>query len=359
MRRFSTDATEWRLSWAMKLLRILVVMVAFIAWAAGPADAAEGESDPAIEDTINQGIALRRGGNDEAALGVFLDLEKSHPDSVRVLLHISTAALATGKWLMAYEYLQKASSHKDDAYYQRHLPAIDNVARAVGERVGQFRARGTPVGAEVRLSGVVVGTLPMNAAKPVEVGSYMLEVSQPGYFPLRRPITVSGHGSLTQESIDLTEQKPFSMSAAPGQVAIQQAQSSEVPLTGLRARWITWALAGAAVVAGTTSGIAFAIREQKASEWNDNSLNATCLSSTNQHLTREQACGSTVRHDIDLAQGVGIAAGVTAVAFAGAAVIHYVLSIQPDHPRERTPSPAIGLTGCSAGLGSVVCAGAF
>ena len=154
----------------MQLWRILFLLfVAFLGDATPSAAAEMAENDADVEGQVAQGIALRRSGNDEAALAVFLDLEKRDPDSVRVLLHISTAALAAGRWLLAYDYLQKASLHKDDPYYQRHRVSIENVERTIAERVGQFRARGTPAGAVVRLSGEVIGALPMDSVKAIEV----------------------------------------------------------------------------------------------------------------------------------------------------------------------------------------------
>jgi PEGA domain len=343
----------------MPILRILLVFILAVGATERAYAAAEtSPSDSGIEDAIAQGIALRRAGNDEVALTVFLDLEKRAPDSVRVLLHITTAALATGKWILAYEYLQKAASHKDDPYYQRHKPAIENIERAIGQRVGQFRARGMPAGAEVRLSGEVVGTLPMTNPRAIEVGSYLLEVSKAGYFPLRRPVTVTGGGSITQEAIELREQKPFLGSSAPGQTALQGGgplpDSAAPPAPSWwRARWVTWSLAGVGVAAAATSGVAFLIREQNAAHWNDDSR---CLNSVNASQTREQVCGG-VRDNVKLAEGVGVGAGIAAVAFGGAALLQW-LATSHDRPAEPEAPPSLA-SGCSPSLGSVVCYGSF
>lgn len=350
------------------MIRILRVLLASIVLVGSVGQTALAEPTPewvegeaGVDDAFNRGIALRRSGNDEAALAVFLDLEKRDPDSVRLLLHISTAALAAGKWLMAYDYLQKAGAHKDDPYYQRHLAAIDNVSRTIGERVGQFRARGAPVGAEVRLNGDLIGTLPMAAGKPLEIGTYMLEVSSPGYFPLRRPITVAGHGLLTQEAIDLRQENPLAVPAGPTLTDSQQPMSfadGASAQTGWRARWITWTLAGAAVVAGATSGVAFAIREDKADRWNDNSVNSPCLSQANPQLTRGDVCANT-RHDISVAQGVGIGTGIAAGGLAVAALVHWAATT----PRWGRPgeggASASNPVACSPGIASLVCTGSF
>jgi PEGA domain len=333
------------------LVAIMTMGVTYPAAAAEPAI-----TDTAFEDQINQGIALRRAGKDDAALGVFLDLEKRSPDSVRLLLHITTAALAIGEWTVAYDYMQKAAAHKDDPYYQRHKAAIETVDRAIAQHVGQFRANGSPAGAEVRLSGAVIGTLPMGDAKPIEVGSYMLEVSKPGFFPLRRPVTIPNDGTLAQEEVDLREQKSFSASVALGQPA---SQSEPTPDSGpsspevvwWRSRAVTWSLLGVGVAAGAASGIAFGIRENDVNVWNSNS----CLNPGNPMETRGDKCPGR-RHDIDVAEDVGIATGIAAAAFAAAALVHGLATSQRS---TEGATHAEAHVGCTPGLGSVVCSGSF
>src|SRR4051812_1091593 len=75
----------------------LAVCISCFATTARAAGDANGD-DPQLEAPIQQGIALRRAGNDEAALNLFLDLERSYPESTRVLLHVTAAAQATGRW---------------------------------------------------------------------------------------------------------------------------------------------------------------------------------------------------------------------------------------------------------------------
>jgi hypothetical protein len=313
------------------------------------------QNDSAGEEQIAQGIALRRAGNDQAALRLFLDQEKRNPDSVRLLLHITTAALATGKWATAFEYMQRAAVHKEDPYFQRHLDAIENVEHAISQHVGQFRARGTPSGAEVRLSGEVVGTLPMDRAKALEVGSYVLEVSKPGFFSLRRPITIGADGSLTQEDVDLREQNigPISTSSAAAHQVVPEADRQAVEWW--RASWMTWSLFGAALAAGTASGIAFAVRGAEANHWNSNS----CLNTADAMLTRGNVCGSTLTA-VHTAQDVGVATGVVGLVFGGAALAHWLLIER--HPGPHRPDALRGVAApfeCDPGLGAVTCRGSF
>jgi tetratricopeptide (TPR) repeat protein len=338
--------------WAPRRVGLLpaLVFALIVVGSAGRAGGAEerGQGDAATEELLKQGIALRRSGDDEAALAVFLDLEKRNPDSVRVFLHVTAAAQATGKWLMAYEYLQKALDHKDDPYFHRHRTAIESVEKAITQRVGQFRARGLPAGAEVRLSGELIGTLPMNAVRAVEGGSYVLEVSRSGYYPLRRTITIAG-GAVTQEAVDLRK-RPIETDPGPGQAALQivgPTDASHAP-AWWQARWVGWSLVTLSAAAAVTSGTAFAVRESKANVWNDD---GRCLDAVDPQRTRAQVCND-VRSDIKLAETVGITAGVASAVLAGAAIAHWVSA-------PVVVRPARTRLGCTPGLGSIACYGSF
>jgi hypothetical protein len=317
----------------------------------------EGQVDSATEDLIQRGIALRRAAKDEAALAVFLEAEKRAPNSVRILLHATTAAQGCGKWVMAHSYLRRASLYRTDPYYQRYRSAIRTVEDTVEQHVGQFRTLGAPAGAEVLLNGQRVGQLPMDEAVVVEVGAYELEVSKPGYFPLRRPVTVSGGGGLSQESVELS-----SMHAVAGPVTSRapftverndEVQISDrVGASPLRARWVTWALAGGGLALLGTSAALFAVREQRATTWNDDNA---CLNHDMPLQTRESVCGG-VREDAVTAERLGIVAGALGIGLGGAAVAHWLFT---------SPRPMIGTEhasytpSCVVGPSRVACQAAF
>lgn len=319
-----------------------------------PAHADEdGRTDVATEALIEEGIALRRSGKDEAALNVFLNAEQRAPTSVRVLLHVTTAAQATGKWLLAHQYLQKAALYREDAYYQRHRASIRTVEEAIAQHVGRLRVVGNPVGAEVLVNGERIGMLPLAEPKVLETGSYILEVRKAGYFPLRRPISVGTGLALSQET---TELKVSSISALPASsagasVSGASGSGSDAAVSPLRSRWITVALAGTSVGLLATSAVAFVARENEASHWNDDSA---CLDPMNPSASREDLCGDS-RSDAKTAQTVGIVTGALGLGFGGAAVAHFIWSA----PEPTTGSRARPSTACAFGIGSFSCRGSF
>lgn len=315
---------------------------------------ASAQESAEVEAILKRGIQLRRDGQDEAALAVFQEAEAQAPNSVRVLLHVATAAQAASKWLLADEYLKKADSHSSDPYYVRYRAEIEEVRSTTAQRVGHFRAVGEPSGAEVILNGQVIGTLPMENSKTVEAGSYVLEVNKPGFYRLRRPIAVPG-GVLTRETVELNER----VGGGPEPDGSGTGVAAEPP-SFWASSGMTWTLAGIAVAAGATSGISYFLRERAVDHWNDEER---CLSSSpaDQNSPRADLC-SGVRNDIDTAEQIGIVSGVVGVAFAGAALTHWIAtsgSSEPGVDTARRQQKSTGSVQCSAGVLSVMCSGSF
>lgn len=313
-----------------------------------------------VEALLKRGIQLRRDGADEDALAVFLEAEAKAPSSVRVLLHVATAAQAASKWVMADAYLEKASSHQEDEYYRRYATEIEEVRAATAQRVGDFRVLGEPDGAEVILNGELIGTLPMASPRSIEAGSYVLEVTKPGFYALRRPIAVRG-GVLTREMVELNRTPSGAPRGGAGNTAsdVRLDEVSGSSEDWWKSHWVTWSLGGAAVASGVTSGIAFFLRHRATEHWNDN---ARCLDSAAPELPRSSVCAD-VRDDIDQAEQVGIISGVMGIGLAGGALVHWLTTRERHEPgtgsAERRSRPSNGGFRCTPGLLDVACSGSF
>ena len=312
-------------------------------WLSFIAPAAHAQDAPAVEALIQEGIRLRRAGEDARALSVFRQAERLQPASVRVLLHLSTAAQAAGSWVEADTYIRRVSEYRDDPYYQRYREEIALVEQTIASRVGRFQAVGSPPGAEVRLDGRVIGRLPMAEAHRIEAGSYQLEIVSDGYYALRRTQQIRG-AVLTRERVELARETTASAQGSDG----QQRQWWAEP-------WVGWTLAGGSAAAALTASVAFVAREHSASRWNDDSRCVVAGGGT-----REQRCGGDYA-DARLAQSIGIGAGVTALILGGAAAAHF-LSLSPDDagPRPGTTRASSALEAtCSPGWLGVSCEGRF
>jgi hypothetical protein len=298
-----------------------------------------------LEALIQEGIRLRRDGDDEKALEVFRQAERLQPSSVRVLLHLATAAQAAGHWVEADTYIRRVFEYRDDPYYRRYQSDIAMVEQIIASRVGRFQVVGSPRGAEVRLNGRVVGHVPMDEPARLEAGSYQLEVVSDGHYALRRPQRIPS-GVLTREVVELGTVRSASSSAS--------VSDNSSPSPGWWSQpWLGWTLAGASAASAVTAGIAFAVREQQATEWNDDSR---CVRPGGQ--TREQQCGSDYG-DAKLAERIGITAGIGALVFGGAAAAHFLTRSGDEAPDRFEGASAGSTASCSPGWLGVVCEGRF
>jgi PEGA domain-containing protein len=321
-----------------------------------PAHAAE---DAVTEALIQRGIQLRRNNADEEALAVFLEAEKQDPTSVRVLLHVVTAAQAAGKWLLADSYMRKVSALANDPYYQRHADAIDVVRRSIAARVGSFQAQGGPDGASVRLDGQLVGTLPMTNPASVEAGAYLMEVHKPGFYRLRRNVTISG-GVLTREPVELNRAVARGDVAAAGGSA-GAVSEGEVGVEREHAWWespvVGWSLLGVGVASGVASGIAFATREDRIDQWNDE----RCLPASDPDSSRAQNCGQ-FRDQANTARSIGIVTAIVGVAFTGTGITHLLATGGSGTSSSGTAAKkgsGLAVESCDAGFLTFGCRGSF
>lgn len=337
-------------------LRAVVFMNAVCA--ATPVFAAE---DAVVEALIQRGIQLRRNNSDEEALAVFLEAEKQDPTSVRVLLHVVTAAQAAGKWLLADSYMRKVTALSSDPYYQRHADAIDVVRRSIASRVGTFQAQGGPDGASVRLDGQLVGTLPMTAPASIEAGAYLMEVHKPGYYRLRRNVTISG-GVLTREPVELNRAVARGdLGAGPG-TASASGSGADAGAGQERSWWqspaVGWTFVGLGVASGVASGISFATREDRVDRWNDD----RCIPQNAPGTTREENCGQ-FKDQAETAQTIGIATAIAGVVFTGVGITQLLSSggSSNDTAIEDTATLNGGfkVTDCGAGFLTIACRGSF
>jgi hypothetical protein len=268
---------------------------------------------------------------------------------VRILLHLATAAQAAGQWIEADAYIRRVFEYRDDPYYRRYQADIAAVEQVIASRVGRFQVVGSPEGASVRLNGRVIGQLPMTEPERVEAGNYQLEVVARGHYTLLRPQRIVG-GVLTREIVELNSSRPLESS-----VGAEAGSLEDRPWWS--ERWVGWTLAGVGVASGVTAGISFAVREDKASDWNDDSR---CVPQDGR--TREEVCGGDYE-DVKFAERIGVTTSILAVVFGGAAAVHFLSngsgSERDAAPRELMRGGTRVSASCSPGWLGVVCEGTF
>jgi hypothetical protein len=302
--------------------------------------------NPEVEKLVTQAIALRAQGNDLAALETLKQAAELDPGSVRVQVHLSNVHQALGQWLPADEYLRLALAQANHPYVVRHRQALEDARKVIEDNIGTLEVDGEPAGAEVRLNGRLIGTLPLAAPVPVTVGSYTLEVKRDGHYTASRPLVIAGH-DFVRESVRLERLPTDELGTRTFPIALAPSSEPAAVLDRPPNRaWLTWTFAGLGVAAGATTLGALIYREAHAQHWNDDSR---CLAVGQ---TREQLCADE-RDKVESAETVALTAGIATGLFAAGALLNaYVFTEAPSSSRA-------GIESCAVGLREVSCFGSF
>ncbi len=331
--------------------------------AAAASSLAGAQSDPCA-GPIHAGVELRRRRRDAEALAVFREAAAACREP-RLRVQMAEAEQALGQWVPAARDLREALAVPGDPWVEHRRPRLLEELRTIEQHVGGVMVVGGVPGSEVLLDGERVAELPMVRAAPAVVGTLRLEVRRAGYYVISRSITVeAGHDA--QESIEM---RPMIAEQPPPTAPVVQAPAlspaAPVVATTLAAPRDTarpppepgssrraWALglgigAGAALVTGV---VALAVRESRASAFNDN---PACFEYQGAafgggECERAQAAVDTTTA---LAIGAFVAGGIAA----GASIA--LLVAGPHRPRET----ARGVVRCGVGPGviGVACGGTF
>jgi len=309
----------------------------------GSESSAGSGSSRDVDELVDQGISLRRSGQDAQALAVFQRAEALEPNSARIQIHLAATHQALGEWEAADRYLTRALAQTNDTYVQRHQSMLASARRRIDAHIGSLEVSGGPAGTQVWLNGRLVGAMPLADTVRIEGGIYTLEAKLPGHYPITRSVAIAG-GSLVRESIRL---QAVSSSAPPPAEAHVDGSVDAAPSTSGTPAWLTWTLAGVTVGAAAGTVFAWTQRESHADNWNDDSA---CL---RQGRTREQVCSG----ELDAGQRAETwmyIGGAATGAFAAATLVSYWLQ----RNEESVDATAAGVD-CGIGLNAVMCSGRF
>jgi PEGA domain-containing protein len=247
---------------------VVIAALAFVS----PRGAAAATTD----ELIKEGVGLRRKGDDLGALQRF---EQAYQidKSPRALAQIGLAEQALGRWAASFEHLTQALEGKSDPWIGKNRATITDALNVVGEHVGRLEILGGSPNAEVRIDGVVRGTLPL-APLTISTGTITIDLSAPGFVPRQRITTVRARQT-TRESFDplvavaapSRETSTAAVVPVPPPVSVPVAAGAEAPAaappppsgaaadvasgqpSAMRssAKWIAWGLGAAALGLGT------------------------------------------------------------------------------------------------------------
>lgn len=330
------------------------------AQAAPPADDAAGGGASSEEALISRGIALRETRQDVAALDAFrraYDLKKSP----RALAQVALAEQALGRWAPAEADLGHALARTDDPWIARNKTLLGQALAEIQDHLGWLQLAGGVPGAEVRVDGASVATLPLATPLRVNAGRVTLEVRAASYVPLARTVVIPKRG-LARETVALVAANP-SAPAAPLSMTDQAGGGQMAATAGGNdtgdARWPVRKKVGvglgAAALASAVVGTTFLIvREGRAQDFN----NAGCGTEA---LTPD----CSARRDQEenaLAWGLAGLAGAMVLGGVGAYLLLWPTASEPSPVAAADRSPlfrcAPGALGGSSGA-SLACGGRF
>jgi hypothetical protein len=160
-------------------MALLSCLVSAVLAAATPASSSPTASAAEVEALIAEGNELRRAGNDGKAFSRFkraYDLARTP----RTAAQLGLVELQLGYHLDADRHLREALAAAGDFWVAKNRENLQTALAHLASNLGQLVITGGPDGAEVRVNGAVVGTLPLPEPVRVPKGSVVIEVSAGG-----------------------------------------------------------------------------------------------------------------------------------------------------------------------------------
>jgi len=157
-------------------------------------------ADSAAENLVREGIALRRKGDDAAALEKFQEAFRLD-SSARTMAQIALAEQALGRWVPAHEHLTHSLESKSDPWIKKNRAPLSDALKVISEHVGQLEILGGTPGTEVRINSVSRGQLPLARPLTLATGTVTIDLAAPGFVPLQRSTVIRAHEVL-RESFD-------------------------------------------------------------------------------------------------------------------------------------------------------------
>ncbi|HVU50572.1 MAG TPA: tetratricopeptide repeat protein, partial [Polyangia bacterium] len=222
---------------------------------------------------IKQGVELRRAGRDEAALEQFRRAYDLAP-TPRALAQMGLAEQALGRWIDGETHLSRALEGSQDPWIVKYRVTLEGSLAEIGKHLGSLFVTGGPEGAELRVDGQAVGTLPLRRPLRLPLGTFALEASAGGHVVVARAVSIAA-GITAHEDLSGPAPPPVAPSSAPtpASVSREAARDDEAGAAHAEAarRTLAWVATGGAVTLAAAGGIVLFLGDRDA-----RSYNATC-----------------------------------------------------------------------------------
>lgn len=143
------------------------------------------------EALAKQGVELRKNGDDQSALPLFVKAHALHP-TPKSAVQLGLVEQALGRWTDAEEHLAEGLRSSRDPWIAKNRRAIDESLLTVKGQIGSIEVAGEPDGAEVVINGRSAGKLPLSRPVRVNAGTVDVELHAAGYPRGFRTVSVKG-----------------------------------------------------------------------------------------------------------------------------------------------------------------------
>lgn len=322
-RRARRALSGWLGALGARLSRQTLVAGLTLCMAAAWPLVAQAQSAADADALIDRGVERRRAGDDAGALELFASAwEAGHTPRARAQMALAEQAL--GHFVDAEAHLLEALAATDDEWITLRREDLGRALEAIQLRLGYLEVRGGVEGADLRLDGRSVGTLPIDAPIRLAAGSYRLEVVMRGHYPFTRVVTIVPEGT-TRETVVLAATPDAPASQAGAGDPVRDAQSPRDGAGEPRGRGRTAAGVSLLVGAGAllaTSAVMFGVRQHRANRYNSDA----CLVGS---ATRGETCGALYDDTLRAQRASGVSLGV-GVALAAAGTLMFVVGGDDD-----------------------------
>jgi hypothetical protein len=164
------------------------------------------------ERLLNEGLSLRRKGDDKGALVSFEEALQLGRDA-RVVAQIALAEEALGRWAKSYVHLREALTDSGHRWIRSNRALLEAELKKIEAEIGRLEVSVNEDGAEVTLGEEPIGQSPLQEQIVSNPGTVVLSVSKAGFVTVTTPVVVDA-GGLTRAEIHLVP-----VAAAPVVVA--------------------------------------------------------------------------------------------------------------------------------------------
>jgi PEGA domain len=248
------------------------------------------------EELLQQGARLRAEYKDSEALVLFTraDAIKSTP-TTRVQMALAEQAL--GLWALAEKHLVEALRSEKDPWIAKNILVLRSSLSTIREHLGSLELLGGEPGSEVRVDGVVLGTLPLTEALRLEPGRHELEVKHEGFRGIQRRVTIVEQGQ-ARETLTM-----LPLDAPSDTHAVQTQRIVTLSDPGRSQRTVGYILLGASGASAIFGGVSLLTRELISQSYNGNPL---CGSpATEPQVCREQVGNRTTWMGVAIGSLIG------------------------------------------------------